>query len=231
MEKNLQDLHAEYQVSAFTVNTKAKYAFVGILAEKDGDKCVYFFKGQHKSWLIGIYNNREKLTKYGFVITRNNNLDIVHLATEEIIFTFKTDGITSFNNHSFVKIAHVKVLTDKWKCPENSPFTQEEIEQVSILCMQEIKGKVSPRQRHRLEELEEGIELVLCGIKEITYRDKTRYIIQFENLDSLYISNYWLEKEIRELNIDLNFKFNVKLDKLKTTVSKNKERIVFCAYK
>jgi len=94
--------------------------------------------------------------------------------------------------------------------------------------MQDIKGKIVPRQCRRMEELEDGTQLTVCAIKEITYRDKIRYILQFENLDGLYISNYWLEKEIKELSIDLNYKFNVKIDILKTTVHKHKERVVFC---
>jgi hypothetical protein len=70
--------------------------------------------------------------------------------------------------------------------------------------------------------------LNIWGIKQINYRKKVRYILQFENVDVLYISNYWLEREIQDRNIDLNYKIKIKLDKIKTTVCKNKERDVFC---
>lgn len=86
-----------------------------------------------------------------------------------------------------------------------------------------------PRKCRRLEELEEGTGLVVCGIKQIDYRDKIRYILQFHNLDGLCVSNYCLEREIKELNVDLNYKFHVKLDKIKATASKHKEKVVFCA--
>lgn len=36
------DIHADYNVSPFTDNTKAKCEFVRVHAENDGNKCVYF---------------------------------------------------------------------------------------------------------------------------------------------------------------------------------------------
>ena len=108
----------------------------------------------------------------------------MHLANEDTIFTFNTNVL--INGYSFAKVEHFKLLTDSWKNPEDFPYNQEVVEQVSTLGMQEIRGKVIPIHCRRLEELEEGTELTVCGIKEITE-------IKF---DSLYISNYWLEKQM-----------------------------------
>ena len=80
----------------------------------------------------------------------------------------------------------------------------------------------------RLEDLEEGTELIVKRIKPIVYSQKVRYVIEFENVGSLFVSNYWLEKELDDSDKDLNYKLKIKLDAIKTTSIKHKERVVFC---
>jgi len=59
------------------------------------------------------------------------------------------------------------------------------------------------------------------------YRSKTKYILEFENNQDKYVSNYLLEQELEV--VDKNYKIKIKCDKLKTTPSKHMERMVFCA--
>lgn len=66
---------------------------------------------------------------------------------------------------------------------------------------------------------EEGTELI-DAIREIKHRKKAIYVLNFENISNVYVSNYWLEKELKSRNIDLNYKILVKIDKLKAMLTK-----------
>jgi len=89
-------------------------------------------------------------------------------------------------------------------------------------------GYTNPQQPdcRRLEELTDGTELVIAGIKEIMHRGRPRYILKLANINELYLSNYWLEQELAEM--DLDYRIKIKLDTLKHTPNRNKERVVFC---
>ncbi|XP_039290593.1 uncharacterized protein LOC120352720 isoform X4 [Nilaparvata lugens] len=100
--------------------------------------------------------------------------------------------------------------------------------QYNNIKMLEIKGKVKVAHCKRLEELQEGTELVIIAIKQVYCRNKSRYILQFENVEALYVSNYWLEEEFDNPNIDLNYRIKIKLEVLKYTPNRNKERVTFC---
>lgn len=58
---------------------------------------------------------------------------------------------------------------------------------------------------------------MIVGVKPIEYRNKVRCIIQFENLEHLNVSNYWLY-----------YKLKIKIDRIKTEPTKKKERASFC---
>lgn len=64
--KNLEP-SGENSVSAFTVNNKNKYTYVGVLADKEGQRDVYYLKGYHKNTFLRVYNNREALVADGYV--------------------------------------------------------------------------------------------------------------------------------------------------------------------
>lgn len=103
-----------------------------------------------------------------------------------------------------------------------------QVEQKETLKMGRIPRKITTTSCKRLEDLEEGRELIISNISVIDYRGKQRSILLFENITEMYISNYWAEKEILNKQIDLNYKIKIKTDKIKTTPSKKKERVVFC---
>lgn len=63
--------------------------------------------------------------------------------------------------------------------------------------MREITTDIKVTQCQRLEKLQEGTEKIIKGIKQIGYKNKIRHILQFENLETLYISNYWFEKKYK----------------------------------
>jgi hypothetical protein len=115
----------------------------------------------------------------------------------------------------------LQYLTDIWQNLECTlSIRPEEMELINDLKMQEIKGNIKVIQCLRLETIQEGTELIITGIKRINHRNKARFIIQFENIKQLYLSNYWLEKEIEYVNIDLNFKIKVMFDQIKIVYNK-----------
>ena len=88
-------------------------------------------------------------------------------------------------------------------------YTQEDVDQVNSFTMQEIKGKINILKCLRREDLPEGTELIIKSLQQTVFRKRVRYVLEFENLDSLYLSNYWLEKEIKDTNKDLNYKLKL----------------------
>ncbi|VVC39268.1 Hypothetical protein CINCED_3A024619 [Cinara cedri] len=68
---------------------------------------------------------------------------------------------------------------------DDSPFNQNDIQQIIEITMQEINGYVKVTQCQRLEEILDKSELVIIGIKQMRHRNKVRYILQFDSLDSL----------------------------------------------
>lgn len=137
--KNLEPT-GEYKVSAFTVNNKGKYTYVGVLAEKDGVKNVYYLKDYHKNMFINAYNSREDLRRDGYVIIPyNNGTDLVCLPTEEPFITFTTNGVTTYQSHTIAKIEKLKFYTDMW-VNVDIPFTQEDMDPIIDPIMEEIKG-------------------------------------------------------------------------------------------
>lgn len=91
-----------------------------------------------------------------------------------------------------------------------------------------IKGCIKIYSCKRLEEVSEGVQLLVTAIKVVKCRSTKRYILCFKNIQDLFVSKYWLQKEIQDRRIDLSVKFKIKLDRFKTTPSRNQERLVFC---
>lgn len=223
------DITGEYKVSAFTVRSNGKFPVVGVLAEKDGKKCVYVFRGFCKNEFIKTDADRGSLKREGYVVLECAGMEIICLPTEESFISFSTNGIVTHNGHSFAKVESFRGNTKTWKgTADQSTFSPVDVEQFNDITMQEISGRIKPRECHRLEELQEGVELTIRGIKRIEYRGKIRYILQFEQVNELFLSNYWLEKELEEQNLDLNYKVKIKLDRIKTTPRKHGEMVVFC---
>ncbi|VVC42250.1 Hypothetical protein CINCED_3A015331 [Cinara cedri] len=73
---------------------------------------------------------------------------------------------------------------------DDLPFNQNDVQQIEEITMQEINDYVKVTQCRRLEEIPDKSELVIIGIKQIRHRNKVRYTLQFDNLDSLYVSNF-----------------------------------------
>lgn len=92
--------------------------------------------------------------------------------------------------------------------------------------MEYLYGDLTVKKCDRLEELEEGLELIISHIRSTKYRGIDRYFIKLVNNPNIYVSNYWMEKEIKDKKIDFNYRFKIKLEVLKTTTSKNKERFI-----
>ena len=225
--KNL-DTNCRYNVVAFTVNDKRRFPHVGVLVKEDAGAAVYIIRGYHKNIFIKAFGNKEALIKDGYLVICNNGPDIISLPNTKPFLTFITNGVTTYKGHSFAKIEKMEFLTDAWTNMQDITITQAEIDWFDDISMQEVKGLVTIKNCKRLEELAEGTQLVIKAIKRITHRSKLRYIMQFEDIDPLYLSNFWFEKEIAESVKDLNYKIKIRLDKIKYTPSRNKERIVFC---
>ena len=171
------------------------------------------------------------LINAGFVIfpyTTSHGItqEIVHLPSKEPFCTFNTNGKSSYNGNIFPKIENFRFCVSKLENKNDLDYGQEEIEQMHKTLMGGITENIKVTNCRRLETLEEGTELVITAILPISYRSKTKYILEFENIQGKYISNYWLEQELED--IDKNYKIKIKFDKLKTTPSKHMERLIFC---
>lgn len=63
---------------------------------------------------------------------------------------------------------------------------------------------------------------VTAEIKSIEFRNKIiHYVLQTDKLDPLNICNHWLEKVIKGLNIDLDYKLKIKIEKIETNLEEN----------
>ena len=226
------DCRGFYKLYAFVVNNKDNYAYVGALAENKDIKQVYYIKGYNKNKFIELNKNRDLLRNSGFLVlsyttSHGIKLDIIYLPTKEPFCTFSTNGAASFNGYTFPKIENLQFCANLLEYKDTLDYGQEEVERVHTSVMQDT-GDAKVINCSRLEDLEEGTELLITAIREIIYKKKTKYILKFENIKNKYISNYWLEKEIEDRCIDFNYKIKIKCDKLKTTPTKHKERMVFC---
>jgi len=222
-----------YKLYAFVVNKRDNYTHVGVLAETADTKAVYYLKGYSKSRFIDLSNNSAALTSGGFLklpyaTKRGGLIDIIYLPTRDPFCTFRTNGTTSYNGHAYPRVENLQFHAGVLESQDELLYSQDDVEHVNNSQMQSIVGNVKVCDCNRLEGLDEGTELLITAIQQIDYRGKTRYILTFENIQSPYVSNYWLEMEIVDRCIDLNYKIKVKCDKLKTTPSKNKERVMFC---
>ena len=223
-----------YKVYAFVVNGRDSFIYVGVLAENMAGikKCVYYIKGPTKNKFIDLYClNKDLLINSGFLVfsfttSHSNTLEIVYLPSKQPFCTFNTNGKSSYKGNIFPKIENFRFCVNKLENIDNLDYGQEEIEQVHTSLMGGITDNIKVTNCRRLETLEEGTELLVTAILPICYRNKTKYILEFENTQGKYVSNYWLEQELED--IDKNYKIKIKCDKLKTTPSKHMERLVFC---
>jgi len=78
--------------------------------------------------------------------------------------------------------------------------------------MQEINDHIKFKDYHRLEEITEGTELIVTAIKEVIHRKKLRFILELDNINMFYCSNYWLENELADM--DLSYRIKIKIDRL-----------------
>lgn len=221
------DTNSAYKVYAFAINDMGEYPYVGVLAERDGCKSAYYYKGHYKKFFLDAFSDKIHLESDGFVILTIKELSVVLLPNQAPFIDFTTNGLVNFNGHSYAEVdkfvCHTPSLRDNAQA-----YRQTEVDAVNNTLMGEIKCKVKVQKCHKLEELPEGIELVIKAIKQVEYRRKVRYILAFENLGAMFLSNHWLEEELGSGAIDLRRKIKLKLDVLKHTPSRNKERVVFC---
>lgn len=215
------ELYATYSIYGFVVDNRGRYPFVGALCERNGEKFVHYIKGPTRYKLINASKDREALEKGGLVFVPYNGLEIVFYPAGEPFMEIEVGGEGSFNGNIFPNIIRTKFL-GTFVCKDYLDFNREEVEDKK---MGDIIGNIKIIDCNRLETLEEETELVISNLRTIRHRGRERYILKFDNISNCYVSNYWLEKYLQ--GKDLNFKLRVKMDKLRTTPTKNKERMVF----
>lgn len=115
---------------------------MGILAEKDEIKDVYFLRGLAGRLFMDKFNDDENLKKEGYVVITSDHLNIVQLATKEAFLTFRTNGLDTFKGHSFAKVENVRFHTGTWKDLEAITYKQQDIERISGISMHSIKGNI-----------------------------------------------------------------------------------------
>lgn len=92
--------------------------------------------------------------------------------------------------------------------------------------MKQIKRYVKVVECRRLESLEKG-EVTVCGIKAVQFRNRIRYVLQLQGEPHLYLSNYWLDEELED--VDLEYQFTVEITGVKrNNPSNDEEMFVMC---
>lgn len=99
---------------------------------------------------------------------------------------------------------------------------KKEKREVENLSMEYLYGHITVKKCIRLEEL----ELIISHLRSIKYRGIDRYVIKFVNNPNIYVSNYWMEKEIKDKKIDFNYRCKIKLEVMKNTPSQHRERFI-----
>lgn len=214
---------ASYDIYGFVVSKDKGFSNVSAHVERNGIRSMWRVKGTEKARFLELSSSEKYLKDAGFVINnRENNITGYYLRSKEPIGLLQTT-----NGHLYPIVRRLIFYSPK-ESTNSLLYNQEDVKNLNNVCMRSIKRKITVSKCRRLEQLQEGLELVVCGIKSIDYRKRARYILEIENFADLYISNYWLEKVIIDSKIDLNSTFNIKLGKLEITPTRKKERDVFC---
>jgi len=214
------------------------YPIVGVLAQEEDiiGKKVYFFHGTYKRIFVNAYKKRHTGGIFSIVeyTSRTSKYDIVYLATQEPILAFRTNGTDMFYGTTFAKVEALKPLAANIQqmvysgLEENADGNDKAHSNHSNhALMRAVRGKMKLPKCHRLEEFPEGTMLLMVAIKQVEFRKRKHYVMEFENLPNIYLSNYWLEEEITNSNVDLNYKIKILIDALRCTPNKHKEVRVF----
>lgn len=93
--------------------------------------------------------------------------------------------------------------------------------------LQVLEGEYKTTTVNRLEELQDNTDYTITHIKTILYRGIDRYIFRIKEDNKIYISNYFLEKQIKEKNLPKEI-FTFTTTRIRTTPTKKREKhIIF----
>lgn len=153
---------------AFIVDDKNKFTYVGALAtDKDDNYSVYYVKGHYKNKFIELKKKRELLIKNGFMTIRHYNLDIIYYPSKEPFIELEIDGMQTYNGHSYPKIRYLNLLNI---FKDYTEYNKEEKKEIEDLKMDYLYGDITVKKCNRLEELEQGLELVISHMRSSQYR-------------------------------------------------------------
>ncbi|XP_046982715.1 uncharacterized protein LOC124552478 [Schistocerca americana] len=213
------DITGIYKIKAIILKIECGSINVGFLGGKGDEKVVYFLKGCYN----GADSHRDNLREKGFMFSYGT-VEIVYYPVKDDFFEFTANGTIIFNASEIkpFEITNSSYMNQLLIC-------KEDVAEIENIKMGTIECEIKVKDCKTLEDLKEGDNLLISHIQAKSYYGRDRYILMFENRDDYYVSNYWLENEIKCGNKDINFKLKIRLDIIETTPKKKKERLVFVA--
>lgn len=232
-------LDVKFDVYGFTINSTSKFPIVAVygLLDNCSEYCICYVKGPLKNKLIEFSKssliNTEGFFPISYTSTRfKTNLIMYYWPKSEPFLKLKVGK--QYKHYKGTNFPDISL---------DSPYVelQDPIEKTTIekaekllhkILMEKFPSMVNTSKCKKIETLEESV-YVVNSIEERIFRGKTRYLFTVEGVEENLISNIFMEKEIEEKltkgELDIKFKFNIKVAQLKTNKNKMMERLVFIA--
>jgi hypothetical protein len=216
--KKLNSLSKDYKLSiigirpiktVFNNNTLNNY----ILVNNDG---ALYYSISNITAYINILLQRKALIK-------NEKYNLITFG-EQIIFKFKIDAIYTNNNITYVQTSKIQPHEELNRYAEQQTETNEDIKKYNDLRLNNnIPAAVKIACCKKIDDLEEGREILITGIKTRESGKKTKYIFYVEGIKEPFISNIFLEDLIKKYDLinKIHCKFKIIIGTLKRTASKN----------
>ena len=132
--------------------------------------------------------------------------------------SLQIDSVNTYNlklidPHKTLKIENIKQEAEKLEDEENKKL------------LQKLTGEYKVKDCERMEILETDKNYTITHIQTIEYRKVERYIFKIAELKKLFVSNYFLEQEIKKKGLS-RCVISLRTISIKTTPTKNKEMFV-----
>jgi len=213
------ELNKTYLINAFRI-TKNNYLIINCIEEETEINCAYFVPEYLQ---ILLKNNLHAFVEYGdgyYALDNINNYFYKFTA----IHTYYSDK--DKHRHIFIKPLECRLVLEDPNI-KNVLEDKKELENAEQkLKMQDIVESFKVKDLARLETLQNETNYNITHLKEVEYRGKKRFAIKFKEFaDTIFISNFWLNKEILSKGKPNNIT-QLKTLKEKTTPHKIKEMFV-----
>lgn len=204
------ELNKRYKVIAIEVSKRGKFPEVGILCEDEENiKKVYRLKGSLKKILARLPDDKNELKYYNIISYAKNFRQIYYHKFEPYIMILQTPNeMKKCNGHSYIEPIPVENYMYSYSDSRIKKLEESNVERNKIdnLKMEKLEGKFSKDDCVIMDMLIEESIYKITHISAKKQGNKINYTFKVEEDDTFYKSNYWFEKEIKDKNINLDYK-------------------------